>query len=76
MQTVSVFGAYLTDISATTTAPFELSTDNEYYSSSASLPATGGTLYVRYAPTAIGNHTGDLTITSGTLSQTVTLNGK
>ena len=76
VRTVSVFGAYLTDISATTAAPFELSSDNENYSSSASLPTTGGTLYVRYAPTAIGDHTGDLTITSGTLSQTVTLSGK
>ena len=74
--TVDVLASNTTAISATVTAPFEISDDNVTFSNFAELPASGGTLYVRYAPTALGAHTGSISISSGTLSQTVTLNGK
>jgi hypothetical protein len=76
VHTVAVHGYYLTDISATVTAPYEISTDNVSFSSSASLPATGGTLYVRYIPTGTGIHTGSITISADSITQTVTLNGQ
>ncbi len=73
---VTVLGALLSeDITATVTAPFEISTDNVNFSSSVSLDDEGGVLYVRYAPTAVGSHTATLTLTSGTLSTTVALTG-
>ena len=48
---------------ASTTAPFTISTDGVTFSNILALPPQGGTLYVRYAPTAEGTHDGTLTIT-------------
>ncbi|MBR5983480.1 MAG: DUF2436 domain-containing protein [Bacteroidales bacterium] len=63
-------------ITANVTAPFEVSADNNTFGPTANLTANGGTLYVRYSPTALGNHTGTMTITSaGANNLTVTLAG-
>ena len=63
-------------ITATTTAPFAVSADGTTYGATASLPQAGGNLYVRYAPTAAGTHTGTVTLTSGTATVNVAVNGE
>lgn len=77
-ETVAIAGALLTtDITATTTAPFEVSADNTTFGATATIPAAGGNLYVRYAPTAAGTHTGNVTLTStGATSVTINLTGR
>jgi len=77
-ETVVVASALLTtDITATTTAPFEVSADNTTFGATATIPAAGGNLYVRYAPTAVGTHTGNVTLTStGATSVTISLTGR
>ncbi len=73
---VYVNGFQLTDpISASVTAPFEVSADNTTFSTSATLPATGGQLYVRFAPTVTGDATGTLVLSSGTATASVDLSG-
>jgi len=64
-----------TGLTATTAAPFEVSSDNINYSATATLADTGGVLYVRYFPTDEGTDNGTLTITDGMASQTVLLLG-
>lgn len=64
-----------TDLTATTDAPFEISTDNINFSATATLADTGGVLYVRYFPTDEGTDNGVLTISDGAVSQTVLLTG-
>jgi Domain of unknown function (DUF2436). len=63
-------------ITATTAAPFSISTDGTTYGATASLPQAGGNLYVRYAPTAAGTHTGTVTLTSGTTTASIALSGE
>ena len=72
--TVSAFNV-ANPITASVAAPFEVSADNSTFGSTATLPVTGGTLYVRYAPTAVSSDSATLTITDGVTSQTVTLLG-
>lgn len=79
-QTAQVIGINLTeDIMIGTSAPFEISTDDENYSSSVSITVTGSevtaTLYVRYNPTSEGTHSGTVNMASGTTAATITLNG-
>ena len=78
VQTVQVMAANLTaDITAAVSgSSFELSSDSVSFSSYATLPATGGPLYVRYAPTAEGTDVDSIVLTSGTLSSTVMLSGQ
>lgn len=66
---ITVVGHNLTqNITVTTTAPFEVSTNEvNGYSSSVSMPAIGGQLYVRYNPTTATSATGSVVIT-GTYS--------
>jgi hypothetical protein len=76
-----VSGISLTNaITATTTAPFELSTDGTNFSTSVTLPVstmvTNDSLYVRYNPTVAGNHNGAVNLTSDTISAAITLNGR
>lgn len=74
---ISITGYNLTEnLTATVTAPFEISANGTSYSSSITITPSGGTLYVRYAPTAQGTHNGTLTLTSGTTTATVPLTGK
>lgn len=77
VQEVNVRGYVLTaGITATTAAPFSVSADNTTFGTTASLPATGGTLYVKYAPTTEGAHTGTVTLSStGAPDATIALNG-
>ena len=75
-QTVTVDGFNnTTPISATVTAPFAISTDSVSFGTSATLPATGGTLYVQFEPTTSGASTAVVTLSAGSLSATVDLSG-
>ena len=75
-STVSVTGYNLTSsIIASTSAPFSVSADGTNFSTSATLGSTGGTLFVKYAPTAPGAFNGTLTLFSGTASTSVALRG-
>ncbi|MBO7586282.1 MAG: C10 family peptidase, partial [Bacteroidales bacterium] len=54
----------INSITATTTAPFEISADGTTFATTATVAQTGGTLYMRYTPTAIGAATGTVTLSS------------
>lgn len=74
---ISIIAYNLTSgITATTTAPFAVSVDGNTYGTTASIPQAGGTLYVRYAPTAVGTHTGTVALTSGTTTVNIALSGE
>ncbi len=49
-------------INVNTTAPFEVSADGNAFAATATLPATGGNLYVRYNPTSNGSDIANLVI--------------
>jgi len=76
VQTVNV-GAYnnTNPISATVTAPFAISADSITFGTTAALPATGGVLYVKFSPVVGGESNAVLTLTAGTLTDTVNLSG-
>ena len=64
-------------ITATTAAPFAVSSDSLTFGSTASLPQTGGTLYVQYQPTMVGLDSGNVTISStGATDITIGLTGQ
>lgn len=70
-QTVSVTGANLTDdITATLNDP-----NNVYSINTTNLGTSGGNLTITYSPTAVGIHTATITLTSGSITATITLNG-
>ena len=54
---------------------FVVSADGINFQTSALLPTTGGTLYVKFIPDEIGNFSQTMTVTSGTCNETVTLFG-
>ncbi len=67
------------NITMTATDPFEISTDGTNFSATATI-AVGttdieDTLYVRYNPSTAGTHNGNVIISSGELSDTITLTG-
>ena len=63
-------------VAATTTAPFSVSADGTTFGTTANVAATGGTLYVRYTPTAVGANNGTVTLsTTGVTDQTITVTG-
>ena len=65
-----------TEINVTTTAPFEVSLNNETFANTVNMPATGGSLYVRYNPTAEGNDEGTVSLTAeGAQTITIALSG-
>lgn len=65
-----------TTVTATTTAPFSISTDGTNFGATATVPIAGGNLYVRYAPTAVGTSNGTITLTStGAANVTINLTG-
>ncbi|MBR4786613.1 MAG: choice-of-anchor J domain-containing protein [Bacteroidales bacterium] len=75
-MTVNVAAALLTgDIAVTAPASYSVSNDGSTYADTATLPAAGGTLYVRYAPISAGTHTGSVTLTNGSLTETVSVTG-
>ena len=76
VQTVDVLASSnTTSISASVSAPFEVSVDSLSFGATATLPATGGTLYVKFAPTTGTAFSDVLSLTAGTLSATVNLSG-
>ena len=61
----TVTGFNLTSgITATTSAPFAVSDDNNSFGLSAMLPANGGTLHVQYSPSAAGTEEGYVILSS------------
>ena len=76
VRNASVTGALLTnDITVTAPAQFEVSANGNSYAATATIPANGGNLYVRYNPTAAGNHSGNVTLTSGSASKSIFVSG-
>lgn len=73
----SVYGYNLNgNITATTTAPFAVSADGNNYSTTATLPAAGGTIYVKFAPTAGGDQNGTVTLSAaGATDATIAVSG-
>ena len=70
-QTVEVTGSNLTDdIIATLNDP-----NNVFSINTTNLGTSGGNLTITYSPTAVGAHTGTITLTSGSTTATITLNG-
>lgn len=58
-------------ITATTSAPFSVSSDGLNFSSSAVLADTTGRFYIRYNPTAAGQSTGTITLSNPGASNTI-----
>ena len=78
VKDVQVLTALLTDnITVTAPANFEVSSDNgSTYAATATLPATGGNLLIKYEPTAAGTHSGNISLTSGTATASVSVTGR
>ena len=78
VKDVQVLTALLTDnITVTAPANFEVSGDNgSSYAATATLPTTGGNLFVKYNPTTTGIHNGVITLTSGTANASVNVTGR
>ncbi len=79
-KTVAVTGTSLTaDILVQAPTGFLVSSDGTAYATTATLTQTGGTvnttLYVEFKPTAAGPTNGDVTLTSTTANQTVSVSG-
>lgn len=64
------------NITATCSAPFEISINNTSFGTTQTLPSnTSAALFVRYSPTEVGTDTGAITLTCGEASTTISLNG-
>ena len=78
-QTANVTAYSLTnDITVSTAAPFEVSANGTSFGTTATIPAASivnSTIYVRYAPTTGGTQTGNVTLTSGSISATISVSG-
>jgi len=76
-QQVNVISALLDgNITVSCQAPFSISINNNTFSTSQSLTAnTTAALFVRYEPTAEGTDEGTITLTSGTVTTTIAVNG-
>lgn len=76
VKNTTVTAALLTSpITVAAPANFEVSADGNTFAASATIPAEGGTLYVKYNPTAVGSHSGNVTLTSGSISKTIAVSG-
>lgn len=79
VKTLSLEGSGLmSNITATVTGNFQISTDGAIFATSAILPDTGGILYVKYNPISNDSEyeTGLVTLASDSLSATVRLSGQ
>ena len=75
-QTIMVCGHGLgASISVSVSGDFRVSKNGYYYSTSLTLPSSGGKLYLKYVPTHSGDVTDSLTLTAGSYSITVQLYG-
>ncbi|MBP5563419.1 MAG: choice-of-anchor J domain-containing protein [Bacteroidales bacterium] len=66
------------NITVSTTAPFEVSTNGTSFNTTATIPAgdfVNQVLYVRYNSSAAGTNNGTVTLTSGSLSATINVSG-
>ena len=63
-------------ITATTTAPFAVSLNDTAYATSVTMPAAGGTLYVKYTPTEAGIDSAIVAFASGDMTDTIVLAGR
>lgn len=64
------------NITISTAAPFQISGNDNTWSTSLTMASTGGTFYVRYQPTVVGTQTGTVTLNSvGQTPATVSLSG-
>ena len=63
-------------VTASVSGSFEISLDDTVFSSSVSMPDTGGTLYVRYFPMYAGADSNVLTLTSGSVTLAINLSGE
>ena len=77
VKNVNVLTAMLTsDITVNAPANFEVSIDNgSSYAATATIPAAGGSMLVRYAPTTAGAHSGNITMTSGSANANIAVSG-
>ena len=79
IQSIDILTHNLTaPITIAVSGDFRISTDSVNFLSTLTLPATGGTIYVRHEPTALtpdNPDTGTVTLTSGAASQSVALTG-
>lgn len=76
VKNTTVTAALLTSpITVAAPANFEVSADGNTFAASATIPAEGGTLYVKYNPTTVGSHSGNVTLTSGSISKTIAVSG-
>lgn len=68
------------DITVTTAAPYAVSLDGTDFATTVTIPATTAvinqTIYVQFAPTAIGTYSGAVTVSTTGASATVTLDGE
>ena len=66
------------NITVSTTAPFEVSTNGTSFNTTATIPAgdvVNQVLYVRYNSSAAGTNNGTVTLTSGSLTATINVSG-
>ena len=77
IQKVTIHGSGLSaGIQANVSGNFLISTDSVNFNSTATLPAGGGNLFVKYVSTGVEHETGIITLTSGSVSAAVTLTGQ
>ncbi len=78
IKQVNILANNLTSaITATTAAPFEISSDSVTFGTTATLPATGGMLYTKFNATTAGTYTGSISLTStGANTEVITLSGE
>lgn len=62
-------------ITATATAPFTVSADGSQFGQTATIPQAGGTLYVKYNPSAAGTDNSTITLASGSANASVAVTG-
>ena len=76
-KTISISTYNLTeDVTATTSAPFSVSSDGETFATTATISSNGGTLYVKYEPTEAGENDGTIVLTNTEISDvTINLSG-
>ncbi|MGE0079635.1 MAG: putative Ig domain-containing protein [Bacteroidales bacterium] len=71
-KTIVVSGSNLTsEITVSTKAPFEVSSDGSTWSKTTSLPVAGGDLFVRYTPTFIGTQIDTIKLTNSEVNYTL-----
>lgn len=74
--TIDVLGYDLSSsITATATAPFTVSSNGSNFGATATIPQQGGTLYIRFAPTAVGAASSTIQFASGSVTSSLAVTG-